>query len=101
MFTSATYWIFGSRATTPWRTVAGVLFVYRTHYEGAGPADPDVSVLDWFRRGWDCDDPWDWIGAELGGHVYGFGSIFEAARTNGQPPPQTVGELGTLLGAHR
>jgi hypothetical protein len=62
---------------------------------------PDASVLDWFRRGWDCDDAWDWIEAELGGRVYGFGSIFEAVRANGQPPPQTVGELGALLRADR
>ncbi|MEV0136206.1 hypothetical protein AB0H83_48235 [Dactylosporangium sp. NPDC050688] len=82
-----------------------MLFVYRTHYEGPLSLRvrqiPDASVLDWFRRGWDCDDPWDWIDAELGGHVYGLGSIFEAARANGQSPPQTVGELGTLLRAQR
>ena len=78
-----------------------MFFVYRTHYEGPLSLRvrqiPDASVLDWFRRGWDCDDPWDWIEAELDGHVYGFGSIFETARANGHSPPQTVDELRTLL----
>ncbi|MEV4510338.1 hypothetical protein AB0K00_15390 [Dactylosporangium sp. NPDC049525] len=79
-------------------------FVYRTHYEGPLSRRvrqlPDRSVLEWFRRGWGCDEPRDWVEAELGGYVYGLGSIFEAARTNGLAPPQTVDELRTLLHAH-
>jgi hypothetical protein len=27
---------------------------------------PDETVLDWFRRGWDCDDPEAWVEADLG-----------------------------------
>jgi hypothetical protein len=38
---------------------------------------PDSTVLDWFRRGWEQDDPDTWIERELGGDVYGLDSIFE------------------------
>lgn len=87
-----------------WRTVAGVHFVYRTHYEGPLSLRvrqvPDAGVLDWFRRGWGCDDGWAWVEAELGGAVYGLASIFEAARTEGLPRPDTLDELRTLLHGH-
>jgi hypothetical protein len=35
---------------------------------------PDATVLDWFRRGWEQDDPEEWIEAELNGRVYGLDS---------------------------
>ncbi|GAA3220682.1 hypothetical protein ACFO1B_17150 [Dactylosporangium siamense] len=79
-------------------------FVYRTHYEGPFSLRirrlPDRGVLDWFRRGWDNDAPWDWIEAELGGPVYGLASIFEAAQEEQLPRPGTVDELRTLLHEH-
>jgi hypothetical protein len=61
---------------------------------------PDATVLDWFRRGWDHDDPDGWIDGELGGHVYGLDSIFEVARKRNLPPPETVDELRELLDEH-
>jgi hypothetical protein len=87
----------------------GVIFVYRTHYEGLLGKRvrrlPDRTVLDWFRRGWAtaADPAADldaWLSAELGGPVYGLSSIFEAARELGLPAPATVGELGAVLAGH-
>jgi hypothetical protein len=87
----------------------GVVFVYRTHYEGLLSKRvrrlPDPTVLDWFRRGWAAaaDPAADldaWIATELGGPVYGLWSIFEAAREHGLPAPATVGELGAVLSRH-
>ncbi|WP_067708622.1 hypothetical protein [Actinoplanes awajinensis] len=79
-------------------------FVYRSHYEG--PLGklvrrlPDATVLGWFRRGWDCDDPRAWIVGELGAPVYGLSSIFEAARQHQLPRPETTDQLRTLLHEH-
>lgn len=61
---------------------------------------PDRTVLDWFRRGWDRDDAGDWIAAELGGDVYGLDSIFEEARKQHLPRPETVDDLRELLHEH-
>ncbi|MEH0821469.1 MULTISPECIES: hypothetical protein [unclassified Micromonospora] len=58
---------------------------------------PDATVLDWFRRGWDHDDPDAWIDGELGGSVYGLDSIFEEVRKRNLPRPETVDELRELL----
>ncbi|PZG23797.1 hypothetical protein C1I95_02645 [Micromonospora craterilacus] len=58
---------------------------------------PDATVLDWFGRGWDHEDPCEWIDSELGGNVYGLDSIFEEARERNLPRPQTVDELRELL----
>ena len=58
---------------------------------------PDATVLDWFRRGWEHDDPTGWIDSELGGDVYGLESIFEAAGERNLPPPESVNELRQLL----
>jgi hypothetical protein len=63
-------------------------------------AVPDVTVLDWFRRGWDRDDPDEWINSELDGNVYGLESIFEEARKQNLPRPETVDELRELLNEH-
>jgi hypothetical protein len=64
---------------------------------------PDATVLDWFRRGWDCadhGDPADWISADLGGDVYGLDSIFNEAQEQDLPRPETVAELRALLLEH-
>lgn len=61
---------------------------------------PDASVLNWFRRGWDRDSPEDWIADELGGDVYGLDSIFEKAREQNLPKPQSVVQLRALLHEH-
>jgi hypothetical protein len=57
-------------------------------------------MLDWFRRGWNCDDPQAWIDSELGGDVYGLDSIFEEARKRNLPQPQSIDELRELLHEH-
>ncbi|MER5427244.1 hypothetical protein [Streptosporangium roseum] len=85
------------------------LFVYRSHYEGPFGKRvrhlPDATVLDWFRRGWvavveEGHDTDTWIVAELGGPVYGFGTIFDAARRDGLAAPGTWQELRDLLQRH-
>lgn len=58
---------------------------------------PDATVLDWFRRGWDQDDPEEWIERELAGGAYGLESIFEEARERNLPRPETVDELRVML----
>ncbi|QKW32856.1 hypothetical protein HUT06_01400 [Actinomadura sp. NAK00032] len=60
----------------------------------------DATVLGWFRRGWNSDDPGAWIESELGGDVYGLDSIFDEARERNLPPPQSVDELRELLHEH-
>ena len=79
-------------------------FVYRSHYEGRLSKRirrlPDETVLDWFQRGWDCDDPESWVENELGVDVYGLDSIFEAAREHGLPRPASTNELRELLHEH-
>lgn len=61
---------------------------------------PDATLLDWFRRGWGCDDPEGWINSELGDEVYGLDSIFEEALKRNLPPPETIDELRELLNQH-
>jgi hypothetical protein len=87
----------------------GVVFVYRSHYEGLLSKRvrrlPDRTVLDWFRRGWAAAaDPATnlgaWVATELGGRVYGLASIFQAAREHELPAPATAGELGAALAEH-
>ena len=79
-------------------------FVYRSHCEGQLSKRvrrlPDESVLNWFRRGWHCDDPESWVENELGGDVYGLDSVFEAARKHGLSRPATTSELRELLHEH-
>ncbi|WP_422741378.1 hypothetical protein ACN27B_21775 [Micromonospora sp. WMMD754] len=58
---------------------------------------PDATVLDWFRRGWEHEDPKGWIDSELGGDVYGLESIFEEVGERNLPPPESVDELRQLL----
>ncbi|NIL41334.1 hypothetical protein HCB17_09205 [Salinispora arenicola] len=61
---------------------------------------PDATVLQWFRRCWDRNDPDEWINAELGGDAYGLSSVFERARERNLSRPETVDELRTLLHRH-
>nr|BFE61511.1 hypothetical protein GCM10020063_060370 [Dactylosporangium thailandense] len=60
----------------------------------------DETVLDWFRRGWDRDDPEAWIGSELGGYVYGLDSIFDEVRERNVPRPRSIDELREVLDEH-
>jgi len=60
----------------------------------------DATVLDWFRRGWDQEDPDSWIESELGDYVYGLESVFEQARKRDLPRPDTVDQLRDLLNEH-
>lgn len=87
----------------------GVVFVYRSHYEGLLSKRvrrlPDHTVLDWFRRGWAAaSDPATdldvWVATELGGRVYGLATIFDAARKRELPAPATANELGAALAEH-
>lgn len=61
---------------------------------------PDATVLDWFRRGGDHDNPDEWIDSELGGPVYGLQSIFEEARNRRLTRPESVDQLRELLHEH-
>jgi hypothetical protein len=61
---------------------------------------PDATVLDWFRRGWEHDDPRGWLDSELGGPVYGLESIFEEVQERRLPRPESVDELRGLLDEH-
>lgn len=61
---------------------------------------PDTTVLSWFQRAWNCEDPWTWIEADLGGPVYGLDSIFDEARKQNLPRPETVDELRDMLHEH-
>lgn len=83
----------------------GVHFVYRSHYEGPLSKHvvrlPDETVLAWFQRGWEADvEPEEWVTTELGCDVYGLESIFEAARRERLPRPETTGQLRVLLHEH-
>jgi hypothetical protein len=85
-----------------------IWFVYRSHYEG--PLSKRVrslsasSILEWFRakietaRG--SEEPSKVVREELGGYVYGFDTIFEAAREHRLPIPQSTAALGELLHEH-
>src|SRR5262249_34346757 len=85
-----------------------VYFVYRSHYEGpSGKHDRRLegdSILRWFRAAWErakqAEDASEWVGAELGCSVYGFETIFVAARERSLPPPKSDRELKTYLTEH-
>lgn len=86
----------------------GIWFVYRSHYEG--PLSRRVrrldapSILDWFSRRMNearaADKPGEIYHDELGGYVYGLGTIFEAAKEHSLLPPKTIGQLETMLREH-
>ena len=85
-----------------------VYFVYRSHYEG--PSGKHVrrleadSVLGWFQGVWErakqADDASEWVKAEIGADVYGFASIFEAARKHSLPAPTSDQSLKSYLEEH-
>jgi hypothetical protein len=87
-----------------------IFFVYRTPYEGPLSKRvrrlPDATVLGWFRRGWaevvtgQNQDVDTWLGAELGGDVYGLHTIFDRAREHGLAAPESWQELRDLLQEH-
>ncbi len=82
-----------------------VYFIYRSEY--AGPSGKHVrrleadSVLGWFQGAWErakqADDVSEWVKTEIGADVYGFASIFEAAREQSLPPPTSDRQLRTCL----
>lgn len=86
----------------------GVWFVYRSHYEG--PLSRRIrrldapSVLGWFvQRMQDAaasDKPGEVYLEDLGGHVYGLGTIFEAVKEHGLRAPKSMTELETMLRDH-
>ena len=79
-------------------TSKGIWFVYRSHY--AGPLSKRVcrldapSILAWFQdkiadaRG--AATPREVADAELGGSVYGFGTLLEAAKKHQLPAPKST-----------
>jgi len=95
-----------------WRRVApeDVRFVYRSHYEGPlakrTRALPGRSVLEWFQQAFDATSGLDeaavedWCAEALGGEVYGFGSLFHAAREEGLARPASWAELARALDEH-
>ena len=82
-----------------------VYFVYRSHCEG--PSGKHVrrldadSVLGWFQGVWErakqAEDASEWVKTEIGADVYGFASIFQAAREHALPPPTSDRELKSYL----
>jgi hypothetical protein len=61
---------------------------------------PAATVLTWFQRAWNRDDPAAWIESELEGEVYGLDSVFDEARKWNLPRPETIDELRELLHEH-
>jgi hypothetical protein len=85
-----------------------VYFVYRSHYEGPSGKHvrklPGNSILDWFKSVWNdakkAPDVEAWVNSTLGSDVYGFASIFEAAREESLRPPRTDDKLEEYLSEH-
>src|SRR5262249_47162243 len=81
---------------------------YRSHYEG--PSGKHVrrfdadSVLGWFQQVWEtakqAGDAAEWVQSEIGTSVYGFASIFEAAREHDLSPPTSDRKLKSYLEEH-
>ena len=86
----------------------GIWFVYRSHYEG--PLSRRIrrldapSVLEWFARmineARTADDLDKLYEAELGGRVYGFGTVLEAAAEHSLRAPTNIAQLEKLLKKH-
>lgn len=86
----------------------GIWFVYRSHYEG--PLSKRVcrldapSILAWFQekiadaRG--SSTPREVADADLGGSVYGFGSLLAAAKEHKLAAPKSTAALRALLHKH-
>jgi hypothetical protein len=85
-----------------------IWFVYRTHYEGVLSKRvrrvKAPSVLAWFQRklveAKKSAKPGNVANAELGGRVYGLGTIFEAAKKEKLDPPKTIASLRAMLEEH-
>jgi hypothetical protein len=88
--------------------MAGIWFVYRTHYEGVLSKRvrrlKAPSVLAWFQRklgeAKKSAKPGDIANAELGGRVYGLDTIFRAAKKEKLDPPKTIAALRDMLEEH-
>ena len=85
-----------------------IWFVYRSHYEG--PLSKRVrrlsapSIVAWFKAQLEeartSLSPKDVGEAEIGGRVNGFGSLFEAAKTQSLHTPKTTVALRKMLREH-
>lgn len=85
-----------------------VTFVYRSHYEG--PLSKrvvrfdDASVLAWFKRVWPdltgAPEPGKALEQLLGCRVYGFATLFEAAKKAKLAAPTSTATLKALVGQH-
>lgn len=86
----------------------GIWFVYRSHYEVPLSRRirrlEDPTVLAWFARMMSdsrtAKDPHDVYQQELGGYVYGLGTVFEAAQENSLRAPKDTEQLQKLLKKH-
>lgn len=86
----------------------GIWFVYRSHY--AGPLSKRVrridapSILAWFQEkiadARSSPAPRNVAGADLGGYVYGFGSLLAAAREHKLAAPKSTPALRAMLHKH-
>lgn len=78
-----------------------VYFIFRSHYEGPTgllvKQFKDATVLDLYRNYW---RRYAALEKALGGYVYGFDSVFEAAAEQELDPPRTSTELGEYLEEH-
>lgn len=90
-----------------------VYFVYRSHYDLPSGKHlrrfDDATVLDWFSDRWDYLVHGDGKPDEsararlrdlLGCHVYGLGSLFEAAAEEDVPAPESDEQLDACLHTH-
>jgi hypothetical protein len=86
----------------------GIWFVYRSHYEGPLSRRirrlEDPSVLEWLTRMMNearkAKEPEALYENELGGYVYGFGTLFEATKEHSLRTPKNLAELDKLLKKH-
>ena len=86
----------------------GVWFVYRSHYEG--PLSKRIrrleapSIVAWFREKFGearrASEPGRIAEQDLGGYVYGFGTVLEAAKEHDLSPPIATKALEKILREH-
>src|SRR4051794_3979393 len=86
----------------------GIWFVYRSHYEGVLSKRvrriEAPSILAWFQekiadpRG--SATPRDVADVDLGGSVYGFGTLLAAAREHKLAAPKSAAGLRAMLNKH-
>jgi hypothetical protein len=89
-------------------TSKGIWFVYRSHY--AGPLSKRVcrieapSILAWFQEkiadARSAAAPREVADADLGGPVYGFGSLLAAAKEHKLAAPKSMAALRAMLAKH-